>query len=99
MWIDKLMVGMWKVCFVSNWIEIWIENMKVDEIEIMLMLRYGDFSLKLRLESGWNCNCDCNWDWDCGWLNWNDDLVVNWIFDGLCLIIDCVIVDWLCLAW
>ena len=36
------MVGMWKVCFVSNWIEIWIESMKVDEIEIMLMLRYWD---------------------------------------------------------
>ena len=36
------MVGIWKVCVVSNWIEIWIENMKVDEIEIMLMLRYWD---------------------------------------------------------
>ena len=45
MWIDKLMVGMWKVCFVSNWIEIWIENMKVDEIEIMLTLRYWDWVL------------------------------------------------------
>ena len=37
------MVGMWKVVFVSNWIEIWIENMKVNGIEIMLMMRYWDW--------------------------------------------------------
>ena len=45
LWIDELMVGMWKVCFVSNWIEMWIKNMKVDEIEIMLTLRYWDWVL------------------------------------------------------
>ena len=95
MWIDKLMVGMWKsmFCFKLNWDLNWKYESGwdwdyVDE-EILRL------SLKWRFESGWNCNCDCIWDWDCVWLNWNDKLVVNWIFDGWYLIIDGVIVDWI----
>ena len=63
------------VCFKLTWDLNWKYESGWDwdyvDVEILRL------SFEWRLESGWNCNCDCNWDWNCGWLNWNDNLVVN----------------------
>ena len=72
-WNEINMIMEWRYENDCEWGYVEFENWDYIDVEILRL------SLKWRFESGWNCNCDCNWDWDCGWLNWNDNLVVNWI--------------------
>ena len=65
---------------VVSWIECWLSQW----LYYVLIWKY---------ESGWDWVW--NWDWDCVWLNWNDNLVVNWIWMVYVLIMDYVIVDWI----
>ena len=70
------MVGMWKsmFCFKLNW------------------------DLNWKYESGWDWDYvddeimrfSLKWRFDCGWLNWNDNLVVNWIL---------MVYVWLSIVW